>query len=192
MYRGVADGTCNSLAATRSISYIALTPTINPLVECDYYTVNACGAAVTWTVNGAAPTGNFTLTPSGNTLGLCSATTATVIICATIAGIATPLCTTNTGHGFRLANVTNLTDVKEIIEGVSIFPNPNNGVFFVKVENIKEKATATLNDFSGNEIATYTLKKGTNKLGNEELPKGTYIVVLKVDGKQESQQVIIK
>jgi Secretion system C-terminal sorting domain len=192
VYRGIAGGTCNSAIATRSISYIALTTTISPTAECDYYTVNACGAAVTWTVNGAAPTGNFTLTPSGNTLGLCSATTATVIVCATIAGISTPLCTTNTGHGFRLNNSTSLSNPKEIIEGVSIFPNPNNGVFFVKVEDIKESATAQLNDFSGNQIATYILKKGTNKLGNEELPKGTYILVLKVDGKQESRQVIIQ
>ena len=185
-------GGCNSAVVSKSVSYIALTATLKPTEECDTYSVNACGAAVTWTVNGAPPTGNFTLTPSGNTLSLCSATTATVTVCATIAGIATPLCTTNTGHGFRLANTTNPKEIKEVIEGVSIFPNPNNGVFFVKVENIKETTTATLNDFNGNQVAAYELKKGTNKLGNEELAKGTYLLVLKVDGKQETRQVIIK
>jgi hypothetical protein len=57
---------------------------------------------------------------------------------------------------------------------------------------VKEFANAELNDFSGNKVATYILNKGSNKLGNEELSKGTYILVVNVDGKQETHQIIIK
>ncbi|WP_396155206.1 T9SS type A sorting domain-containing protein, partial [Flavobacterium sp.] len=71
-------------------------------------------------------------------------------------------------------------------------PNPNNGNFTIKVAGFNESASATLTDFSGNEIQTYKLHNGDNKIEKEGLQSGTYFVVLRVDGKQEARQIIIK
>ena len=45
---------------------------------------------------------------------------------------------------------------------------------------------------TGKKISTYELTKGENKIKNKNLASGTYIVVIDIDGKQESQRVIIK
>ncbi len=200
---------CNSLAATQNISYIAVTLTPNPLLDApDQYFVNSCGGFARWYLSGsttplanpAPPLSNYSITGSaGNTLLLTGNAAPPTGVCANVysdaayTNLVATVCAPTVGtHSLRQGTYTTIIDTQEIIEGISIFPNPNNGVFFVKVENVKESATAILNDFSGKEVATYNLKKGTNKLGNEELPKGTYILVLKVDGKQETRQVIIK
>lgn len=200
---------CNSLAATKNISYIAVTLTPNPLLDAqDQYFVNSCGGVARWYLSGSstplvnpAPLGaSYTISgAAGNTLLLAGNATPPTSVCANVYTNATfttlvaTVCAPAIGtHSGRLAPATNETNIKEVIDGVSLFPNPNNGVFFVKVENIMETATAILNDFNGNQVAAYELKKGTNKLGNEKVAKGTYLLVLKVDGKQETRQVIIK
>ena len=71
-------------------------------------------------------------------------------------------------------------------------PNPNSGTFRIHLTDFNDSASATLTDFSANEIQTYRLRKGDNIIEKEGLTKGTYFVVLRIDGKQEARQVIIK
>lgn len=41
-------------------------------------------------------------------------------------------------------------------------------------------------------IATYPIKRGDNKIEKQGIPSGAYTIVLEVDGKTESRQIIIK
>ncbi|WP_395052597.1 T9SS type A sorting domain-containing protein [Flavobacterium sp.] len=84
------------------------------------------------------------------------------------------------------------TNVKNIIDGITISPNPNNGNFCIKVDNFIDSATAILTDISGKEISKYNLIKGENKIQNERLIQGIYFINLLIDGKQEIRQIIIK
>ena len=192
--------TCNNQATAFTNVVVGSAGTISMLsvfnASQDLYIINGAPASSTfsWTI---AP--NTTVVGIASSLPLIGNGTppAPGTVCCKVTvpgGCITNLCSTaaNPIHSLRQGTTATVLNPEEIIEGVSVFPNPNNGVFFVKVENIKLFASATLNDFSGKEVATYTLKKGTNKLGNEELPKGTYILVLKVDGKRESRQIIIR
>jgi hypothetical protein len=81
---------------------------------------------------------------------------------------------------------------KTEIEGISMYPNPTTGLFTIKLDKVKLLATATLNDATGKEIASYILKKGENKIEQEGLSSGTYSIVFEVDGKTETRQLIIK
>jgi Secretion system C-terminal sorting domain len=192
--------TCNNQATTFNNVAVGSAGTISMIsvfnASQDNYIINGAPALSTF---------SWTIAPNTTIVGIASSLTLTGngtppapgTVCCNVTvpgGCVTNLCSTaiNPIHSLRQGATSTFSDSNDIIDGVSIFPNPNNGVFFIKVETIKDTATATLNDFSGKEIATYSLKKGTNKIGNDELPKGTYIVVLKVDGKQESRQVIIR
>ncbi len=81
---------------------------------------------------------------------------------------------------------------KDAIRGVTIYPNPNNGNFSIKLENFTESATASLVDITGKVFGTYTLKKGDNKIENAGLASGNYFIQLTVDGKTETRKIIIK
>lgn len=67
----------------------------------------------------------------------------------------------------------------------SIYPNPNYGVFFIKVANPAVTASASTSDISGKLIGVYTLNEGDNKIENEKLSAGIYIVTLNLDGNTE-------
>ena len=70
--------------------------------------------------------------------------------------------------------------------------NTTGGNFNIKVDNVKETATATVTDMTGKRLGTYPLTKGENKIKTKNLASGTYIVVVEIDGQTESQQIIIK
>jgi hypothetical protein len=191
--------------STDPINYIRLT-TNTLQTTCDQYSVNtatpclATGTPVaTFKVGGITAVSNgTTVNIFGNTLTLCGNTAPLPQgVCATVVvgGVTYTTCssTVATGsHGLRQAN-TNSSIIKEVIEGVTIAPNPSTGNFAITIENIKEdSAQAILFDFNGKEIATHTLHQGENKIQKEGMPKGTYLVVLKIDGKQEARQLIIK
>ena len=75
--------------------------------------------------------------------------------------------------------------------GIIIFPNPNDGSFSIRVEVFKESASATITDFKGSELSKYSLRNGENKIQNDQLVQGSYFVILSVDGKQETRQIIV-
>jgi hypothetical protein len=58
--------------------------------------------------------------------------------------------------------------------------------------DFKQEATASLYDFNGKKIKDFTLTKGENKIENDGLAIGTYIVVVSVDEKTDVKQIIIK
>jgi hypothetical protein len=200
---------CDSGSKTKQINYIQVATSAPGNGFADTYLVNGlCGAVTSWDIststttplvftNYIATSGNVTITNSGagtNNSCAISGTAGLPItaVCANLPGGIRVCAATLGSLTQRLANTSSNGTTKETIQGVSVYPNPNNGVFFVKVETMKESATAILNDFNGKEVASYILKKGNNKLGNEELPKGTYFIVLTIDGKQETRQIVVR
>lgn len=191
-----AQATVNITAqgnGTSSIGFVT-----NSGGSCDQYATNnnISGAVYTWFVNGFQVFNNgSTINAFQNSLTLCGNIAPTSVIAqVAINGCITRVAATSFGlHGSRSANTSGTpVALGEYIEGVTIYPNPNNGIFFVKVDNFKTSAKAILTDNLGKEIATYILKKGDNKISNENIAKGTYTVVLQIDGKQEARQVIIR
>jgi hypothetical protein len=78
------------------------------------------------------------------------------------------------------------------IAGVMIYPNPNSGDFKISIADFEKGATATLYDLTGKRIKDITLSRGVNKMENKGLAKGTYLVVVSVDGKTDVRQVILE
>lgn len=162
-------------------NYFAIAPStmVNPQYE--WTTCTSAGVCTTVGGNSALLSlAGATAPPAGNQ------------VCVTVYPLGstckTRLCTAQGTHS-RMAN----TVIKgESIDGVSIYPNPNSGNFNIRVTDFKEDATATLYDLSGKKIKDFTLTKGENKIENESLAKGTYIVVVTIDGKNDVKQVIIK
>lgn len=162
-------------------NYFAIAPAsmVNPQYQ--WETCTSAGVCTTVGGNSALLSlSGVTAPPAGNQ------------VCVTVYPLGstckTRLCTAQGTHS-KMAN----TVIKgETIEGVTIYPNPNSGNFNIKVTDFKEEATATLYDFSGKKIKDFTLAKGENKIENDSLSKGTYIVVVSIDGKNDVKQVVIK
>jgi Secretion system C-terminal sorting domain len=174
----------------------------DPIIgNCDDYTIinQPVGSAILWFLNGsttALVANNTTIfiSPSGNKLSLCGsgvAPTAVVARVTTPTGCVKILTAPLRGsHSSRQTATSGGT--KNIIEGITVYPNPTTGLFTIKLDKVRLLATATLNDATGKEIATYILKKGENKIEKEGLPSGIYSIILEVDGKTETRQLIIK
>ncbi len=184
---------CNSTLVSKTINYVSVLTSFNPAVGfTDQYVVLAtCGTVSSWVINGTTyttTTGNITIT--GNNLAIGgNGGPAITSVCANVTGVGL-VCATSLGtHTLRQSDTT---IPKEIIENVVVTPNPNNGNFNIKVTDFNEKATATLVDFNGNEIQTYTLQKGDNAIVNDGLKKGNYFIVLIIDGEQDAKQIIVK
>lgn len=75
---------------------------------------------------------------------------------------------------------------------IKIYPNPNYGEFFIKVANPGMTASASISDISGKLIGVYILKQGENKIENDKLSAGTYIVTLNLNGNTEFRKIVIK
>ena len=189
---------CNSASTNRTINYITVATNFTGGAFNDQYSVSGtCGAVTSWTLStGVTPnivsttytasSGNITITGANNNFLQVSGTSGLPL---------TAVCT-NLASGITVcANMTGATNTQRLaapgIKGVTLSPNPNSGTFFITLESLKTEASATLYNLSGKEINSYPLKKGENKIENENLAAGTYIVKLVVDGKTESKQIII-
>lgn len=208
----VGTNSCNSIAVTKVINYVGVQTNFLAGFP-DQYLVNpTCNNVLSWQVTAGGVTTNYqapfptsgTVTvsnspanaglgiPQGvnNILTLSGSGTTVTAVCATLVG-GTQVCATQIGSYTQRQAIGNIVN-DDIIKNVTISPNPNSGNFVVKVTDFETSADAVLTDFSGNKIQTYSLQKGDNKIEKGGLKKGTYFVILHVDGKQETRQIIIK
>lgn len=144
-------------------------------------------ATYQWFVNGSPVTGatanNFSLNGP-----VVSPGAVTVCVNVTSGGCTTRLCSSSGTHTQRLAQGSGQTGEEEI----AVYPNPTTGDFFVRIPGFNQKATASLYDITGKEISRYNLQKGENNIKGETLAKGTYILILDIDGIKEAKKLIIK
>jgi hypothetical protein len=199
-------GCDSNTSANFTVNYI----TVNYSSALIYDVYSISGSCVTtvkqWRVNktiytptsGNTSFGNITIGSAGGINNYVNVTgtngSPVTQVCANIGTIATPVwvCATTFGSFTQRQANPALNAPKEEIKSVMIAPNPNSGNFNIKLASNDEMATATLFDFLGNKIQTYLLQKGDNAIQKENLKKGTYFVLLAVDGKEESRQIIIK
>ena len=208
----VGTNSCNSIAVTKIINYVGVQTNFSAGFP-DQYLVNpTCNNVESWQVTAGGVTTNYqfpfptigtvTVTNSpanaglgiplgvNNILTLSGSGTTVTAVCATLVG-GTQVCATSIGTYTQRQAISNIVK-DDIIKNVIISPNPNSGNFVIKVTDFKISANAVLTDFSGNQIQTYSLQKGDNKIEKEGMKKGTYFVVLRVDEKQETRQIIIE
>ena len=185
---------CNSTAATITINYIKIDTNLNASTSfCDQYALS-CGTLTSWVVNGvtinpASLPPNITI--ANGVLSVCGNGAAVTSVCANVVGVPTPVCANPLGiHGLRPSLVVNNGGTK--LPGISIYPNPNKGEFFIKVDSLKQGAGASVTDSSGKLLGTFELVKGENKITIPDLIQGVYSVNLIIDGKKEVRQIIIE
>ena len=191
---GCTSGTATNVTVT--VTSNGSTMTTLPGTASDTYFVgnSPAGATFVWLVgyNNNPPTQVPTPVATPNQLAF-SGTLAppTAVICSvTFGGCTTTLGATSFGsHSQKQAN-GNIRNT--VSEGIKIYPNPNGGNFTIKVADFKENATAILYDISGKQLDSFTLKIGENTIQKEGLSRGTYIVLLNVDGKTEGKKISIK
>lgn len=145
-------------------------------------------ATYQWFVNGSAVAGatanNFSLNGP-----IVSPGSVTVCVNVTSGGCTTRLCSSAGTHTQRTAQGSGPDSGDDEI---TVYPNPNTGNFFIKIPGFNQKATASIYDISGKEIIRYDLQSGENNIKGEALAKGSYIVVLDIDGQKEAKKIIIK
>lgn len=76
-------------------------------------------------------------------------------------------------------SVAGLTDAKQAME-LSVYPNPTTATLFVK--GLTRNATVTCVSLNGKQIL---LHRTQNQMDVSQLPKGTYLLTVKQNGKQE-------
>lgn len=162
-------------------NYFAIAPAtmVNPQYE--WTTCTSSGVCTTVGSNSALLSlSGSTAPPAGNQ------------VCVTVYPLGstckTRLCTAQGTHSRTAGTVIK----GEFIEGVTIYPNPNSGNFNISVADFKDTATATLYDYNGKKIKDFTLAIGENKIENDGLAQGTYIVVLTIDDQTDVKKILIK
>ncbi len=201
--KAIGTNSCAGSTTTKVINYITVATNFSGGTFNDQYAVSGtCGPVTSWTLTTSsgsttytATSGNITITGANNNNLQVSGTTglALTTVCANLAsGIIVCVNLTGATNTQRPSNTASNSDTKEESKNVKITPNPNSGTFSIHLTDFNDSASATLTDFSGNEIQMYTLRKGETIIEKEGLKKGTYFVVLRVDGQQEARQVIIK
>jgi hypothetical protein len=184
---------CNSAQTSRTIAYseILVDPNSNTNF-CDQYAVT-CGTVNSWIINGTPYNANGTnFAISGNNLTICGNNGPVTSISAnvTVNGTGAVLIAPSLGtHGLRQSSPS--TQVIKTDDAI-IYPNPNDGNFTIKILDFKENATAIVTDITGKKVGNYNLVKGENNIKSTKLPKGSYIVILQIDGKTENKQLIIE
>lgn len=176
---------------------VAITANVPGAGNCDQYNISGApvGSTFAWFVNGVQVTNSLTVNIFGTTLTLCgnSGTPSSVCVNVTSGGCTTRVCAPVVGtHSAKNGNLDGNGTKNNLLDKIKIYPNPTDGNFSILVTDYKESATALLADSTGKEIASYNLSKGENKIENESIASGTYLVILQVDGKQETRQLIVK
>jgi hypothetical protein len=184
---------CNSAQTSLVITYSTIVTSFNASTSfCDQYAVT-CGTVNSWVINGTTYTAsgtNFTI--SGNNLTVCGNNGAVASVSAnvTVNGTAAILVAPALGtHGLRLA----APSTKGIeIENAVIYPNPNDGNFTIKLLDFSKNAAAIVTDMTGKTVGNFNLVKGENNIKTNNLPRGSYVVILQIDDKTESRKIIIE
>lgn len=96
----------------------------------------------------------------------------------------------NEGKRYFVTNNITITNSQETVaERISIYPNPNNGIFYINYGDLKERVTSTnLYDCSGRLLLSH---KTLEKLDISSFSSGLYLIrINQEDGKSSSYRII--
>lgn len=68
-------------------------------------------------------------------------------------------------------------------ESISIFPNPNSGVFNVYINERLKNASAQIMDYGGRKIYSEVLNEGENKFELKSISSGIYLLIVASEGR---------
>lgn len=89
-------------------------------------------------------------------------------------------------------NVIGQTGIGSVnIQAVTVYPNPNNGVFYVSVEDLQQGATVMVSDLAGKTIYQQELTDNLTNIVLESV-SGTYIVTVRNGNQTINQRMIIR
>jgi len=74
-----------------------------------------------------------------------------------------------------------------------VYPNPASDFVYLNFQEFYSRVNISFTDLSGHNIQTTTLRNvsGTQKLGLDGMPKGTYLLTISADGKTVSKKIMI-
>lgn len=75
---------------------------------------------------------------------------------------------------------------------IKIWPNPTEGVINLKYSSFWVNSTLSIYDISGKIILKNILNKFSNQISLSRLPKGTYSIVIRKDGKVINQKIVLQ
>jgi len=103
-------------------------------------------------------------------------------------------CTNENNQNFRMSeNEISTIDAKT--DFLKIYPNPSSSVVYVELANALDQPTnisAELFDFRGVFKRNIFIKNNRAKINVSDLPRGTYVLKISLDGKIESHQIIVE
>jgi hypothetical protein len=106
----------------------------------------------------------------------------------------TPFGCTNESDTLMVTNVGTINYASE--NKIQLFPNPNNGRFYLFAENIEDKPELVISDLHGKLIyqtQLQNLQAGTaNEINMEHIPKGMYIIQLKGEKANYTSKLLIQ
>ncbi len=75
---------------------------------------------------------------------------------------------------------------------LKIFPNPNTGFFSIHIEGWDNKTTAeaTVTTLTGSRLIEKPLNGPLTNIDFQEQPKGTYLLIVNINGKKETWKII--
>ncbi|MBS1780816.1 MAG: T9SS type A sorting domain-containing protein [Bacteroidetes bacterium] len=95
---------------------------------------------------------------------------------------------------WSLKDTTGATTIAALTNsnGISIYPNPNKGIFEISIKDHFLKATTTVYDMHGRMIYSTDLHKQATKLYLKDVPAGNYVVNILVDNNNYSRLLQIQ
>jgi hypothetical protein len=96
-------------------------------------------------------------------------------------------------HNIKIAFLPNSID-ENVFSSLSVYPNPNNGMFSIDLSNIEGAATYQLIDARGAVVETREINvaNGETKMFNHKLDAGTYIVRIIAGDKVYVEQIVVE
>ena len=77
---------------------------------------------------------------------------------------------------------------------IKVYPNPTTGLFAIKIEgwDNKSKASIQLTSLTGKGLIEKRIKSSVTKIDIQDKPKGTYLLLVILNGKKETWKVVKK
>ncbi len=96
-------------------------------------------------------------------------------------------------HNIKIAFLPNSIE-ENVFASLSVYPNPNNGMFSIDLSNIEGAATYQLIDARGAVVETREINvaNGETKMFNHKLDAGTYIVRIIAGDKVYVEQIVVE
>jgi hypothetical protein len=204
------DAGFETQSSSNFLAYISPCPTAKPTTNAGGAVQNCFVSSVNCLPIGSLPVSgeiyNWTSSPSNYISNLSSISSSDPNVCGPLPVVtitytlaATNACGTTTSQmvatsdpGCRVG-VFDDPSIDQIDQtGLSYFPNPSNGKFYVTLPNRGQNAKLTIKDISGKAIYIKTLSETQSEIELTNIPAGVYILAVEIDNETTNNRIIIQ